>query len=515
MKSFKIYRALSFGHMKQRKRNLKRNNAISAKKQKLIKVAESEQAEPKPSDYMDDKEKEQMLKLLRRAELQAWPQLSMDEEWDYISEQEDYEELIDDSTIKNKLDIQNCMQIASSFRLPTKKELEEEGHELLVGSKLLWKRIKNSDKPAYKDYVDQLIMDLSSYYSYNKFMVEAVMEILGVMETKDYFLSLKKKPNICLRTNTLKTRREDLQLALSRKRIKCKCIYEWSDVCLVVCCSNVLLSTTTEYINGLYTIQRASSFLPVMTLDPQKHEKIADMWASHGDRTTYIAALMENTGITYANVMKMSSISVISENLMRMGVTNTKLYNFNLGKQATFLGNEVVDRVLLSAPSSCTGVINDAVPKKTSKEDIQKCAMFQKQLLLAAIDMVDANSNSGGYIVYSTSSIMVEENEAVIDYALNNRDVILVPTGFASGRSGFIQYKGYHFHSDLEKTKRFYPHINNIDGLFVAKLKKISDGKQTTEPVKELEEAATSVDKKERRTLNCCSTKLGTTDKRN
>ncbi|KAL6510644.1 rRNA (cytosine-C5-)-methyltransferase nop2 [Orobanche hederae] len=292
MKSFKIYRALSFGHMKQRKRNLKRNNAISAKKQKLIKVAESEQAEPKPSDYMDDKEKKQMLKLLRRAELQAWPQLSMDEEWDYISEQEDYEELIDDSTIKNKLDIQNCMQIASSFRLPTKKELEEEGHELLVGSKLLWKRIKNifrvlsvfellrGDKPAYKDYVDQLIMDLSSYYSYNKFMVEAVMEILGVMETKDYFLSLKKKPNICLRTNTLKTRREDLQLALSRKRIKCKCIYEWSDVCLVVCCSN---------------IQRASSFLPVMTLDPQKHEKIADMWASHGDRTTYIAALMENT----------------------------------------------------------------------------------------------------------------------------------------------------------------------------------------------------------------------------
>lgn len=145
------------------------------------------------------------------------------------------------------------------------------------------------------------------------------------------------------------------------------------------------------------------------------------------------------------------------------------------------------DRVLLDSPCSGLGVISRDPSIKAQKtyKEILKLSHLQKELLLAAIDCTNHKSTTGGYIVYSTCSISVEENEAVVDFALKNRYVKLVETGVEIGTEGLAKYKEHRFHPSLKLTKRIYPHTHNMDGFFFAKFKKFAHGVKSADKEKD------------------------------
>ncbi|GCB25336.1 25S rRNA (cytosine-C(5))-methyltransferase nop2 [Aspergillus awamori] len=325
------------------------------------------------------------------------------------------------------------------------------------------------------DYTELLIADICTYYGYTPYLAEKLFNLFTPMEAFAFFEANETPRPVVIRTNTLRTNRRSLAQALINRGVVLEPVGKWSKVGLQVFESAVPLGATPEYLAGHYIIQAASSFLPVMALAPQPNERVLDMASAPGGKTTYISALMRNTGCVIANDASKPRAKGLIGNIHRLGCKNTIVTNMD-ARTAFPKAMGGFDRVLLDAPCTGTGVISKDPSVKTSKNERDFLAIphMQRQLLLAAIDSVDHASKTGGYVVYSTCSVTVEENEAVVQYVLRKRpNVKLVDTGLGDfGSPGMTSYMGKHFDPKMTLTRRYFPHRENVDGFFVCKLKK-------------------------------------------
>ena len=342
----------------------------------------------------------------------------------------------------------------------------------------LVKSLTTFDKSAGKsrqELLEELTDNIVTYFEYNRELAEYFVNMFPPAELLQLLEANENPRPLTIRTNTLKTKRRELAQALMQKGVNLDPVGDWTKVGLKIIDSQVPIGATTEYLAGHYMLQSASSFLPVMALAPKPKEKILDMCAAPGGKTTHIAQLMKNSGLIVANELNKDRLPGLRGNVHRMGVTNTIICNYDARRIHHYIAD--FDRVLLDAPCSGLGVISKdpAVKANRNLKDIQKNAHLQKELILAAIDAVDSRSATGGYIVYSTCSISLEENEEVVEYALHNRNVKIVDTGLTIGEPGFPKFRGKSFHAHMNRCRRIYPHTYNMEGFFVAKLKKISN----------------------------------------
>jgi ribosomal RNA methyltransferase Nop2 len=384
----------------------------------------------------------------------------------------------------------NMQQAEDVYILPTEAELAEERQappnlsrlnrrmQDIVSVLQDFKMLRQQGR-ARSEYMDVLKADIAMYYGYLPDLVDIYMGLFSPEEALEFFEANEKPRPMVIRTNTLKTRRRDLAQALINRGVNLDPLASWSKVGLKVYEAPVPIGATPEYLAGHYMLQSASSFVPCMALQPRPGVRVVVVAAAPGGKTSYLGQLMRNQGILVANDAKKERIPSLIANLTRLGVRNAITTHHDGRKLPEMMRG--FDRVLLDSPCTGLGVCARDPSIKTSKDsdDVTKMSHLQKQLILAAIDCVDANSKTGGYIVYSTCSVAVEENEWVVDYALRRRNVKLVPL-FSDGQEdigvpGMARWKQHRFHPSLKNTRRFYPHVHNMDGFYVAKLKKFSN----------------------------------------
>ena len=327
----------------------------------------------------------------------------------------------------------------------------------------------SENRGQYKDELKKLLCAL---YGYNEFLMDEMTMLIPPQEWMDFCDANEHPRPVVIRTNTLRTKAKELERVLSDRGIRLGSLGSWTKLGLIVFDSQVPLGATPEYLSGHYMLQSPSSFLPVMALNPQPNMRVLDMCAAPGGKTTHMAQLMKNKGCIIANDVNKARAQSLIANIHRLGVTNTIVVNYDGRAFPDVMGG--FDMVMIDAPCSGTGVISRDPSVKTSrsKEDVRILAKNQKELILHAFDSV---KSEGGRLCYCTCSLLIEENEEIVDYLLSHRKLArCIPPGIdeafdAELEKGYLQ-RGTHriIHQSVENSRRVYPHRMNMDGFFFA-----------------------------------------------
>ena len=217
---------------------------------------------------------------------------------------------------------------------------------------------------------------------------------------------------------------------------------------------------------GEYYVQEESAALPVTVLNPQPGEKVLDMCAAPGGKSTQIAARMNNEGLIVANDDSAQRMKSLHANVYRTGSMIIEATNYD-GRNIP--ENQKFDRILVDAPCSGEGDRYYRNFRAANEGESQGLAELQKDLLKKAGKLL----KEGGTIVYSTCTLTPTENEAVVSEVVEETRLELdeIETDAEHVR-GISNFDGKRYMRDMEKTVRVYPHHMKSGVIYVAKLSK-------------------------------------------
>lgn len=297
----------------------------------------------------------------------------------------------------------------------------------------------------------------------NELFVSKYKKLLG-KEFESFYESLKPNGKKYFRINT--ARKIDYLLELKElitKKLEDLPAYSYDT-------DTSEISSSISFLTGGIYIQNPSSLFPPLILKDYlpNDPLVLDLCSAPGGKTTFLSELLGRKGLIIANEISSKRLKALNFNVTKYGAYNVKTTSFD-GRMLSKMPENLFDGVMLDAPCSNENKIfkNPEVKNLWSQDFVLQMQKIQKELIKSAVSVL----KPGGYLIYSTCTFSVEENEDVLDYLLsidNNMELIDINKNrYPFGLSGKDSIN--------EKVIRVMPHKMPFDGFFIGLLKKKGD----------------------------------------
>ncbi len=300
--------------------------------------------------------------------------------------------------------------------------------------------------------------DLSVIYSCPQWLINRLTVQLGRSGCENFLKSCNTRPKTYIRVNTILTTTDKLISDFNDLGIKVSKVAGLENT--LFCIDSKALAYTDLFKKGLFYIQDASSQLSVTILDPVPGDNLIDMCAAPGGKSFIAAQMMNNQGSIKAFDLYEHKTDIIKDGAKRLSI---KIIDPVCGDSALYQPGlfESADKIICDVPCSGIGIIRKKPDIRYKDEkDIKDIPLIQKRIL----DNAAAYLKPGGRMVYSTCTVLKEENQEIVESFLRDHDdFYLIP--FENSFFG---------KSDGELT--LYPHINDCDGFFISLLGRKKNG---------------------------------------
>jgi len=278
------------------------------------------------------------------------------------------------------------------------------------------------------------------------------------------FRGIAEKRLTTLRVNTLKYDIQSLMKYLKEINIKFERVLWYNDALIIKNANEKDIQKLEIYQKGYIYLQSLSSMVPPLVLNPKEGENVLDLTAAPGSKTTQIASLMNGKGHILANELDKLRCERLKYNVQSQGAKIVDVIN-GRGEKIGDLYPEQFDKVLLDTPCSGEGrftIYNVQSYKTWSPKTVNDLTKMQRKLFKSAFNALKPN----GTLVYSTCTLNKQENEEILQWALDNFNVKLLPINIEIKEALHAFNEG--MSKDLNKAIRILP-SKNMEGFFVSK----------------------------------------------
>ena len=332
------------------------------------------------------------------------------------------------------------------------KQISVQDSKLVNG--ILRSYTKNPDDMDVKDKIDRLVYQ----YSYEPWFIRMMYKQYGEENGRKILSGLNATPKVTVRVNASKGDYDEVFERLEEMEYDVEEGYACPEAIIIKGGSSI--ENNELFKEGLITVQDESAMLVSPLLDLNPGDVALDLCAAPGGKTTHTAELLEDEGKVYSFDLHENKLSLINENLHRLGLNNVEVEAMD----ATKLNSKYVacaDKVLIDVPCSGLGIIRKKPEIKwnKSRKSLKDLVPTQRAIMENAWMYL----KNGGTMIYSTCTLNTEENQDNVEWFLNKYKDAKVEKIFLGNMDNFI----YNNDGSLTILPNEY-----MDGFYIAKISK-------------------------------------------